>query len=178
MNHVIRALSPAEARARRAELADIFVDSVEGGAQINFIAPMSREKADQWWDKAFPSHESGERIILVAERDGRLDGMVHVVFAGPENQPHRADVAKMLVHSRARRQGLGARLLAAAEEAARAAGKTLLILDTVEGREGHRLYLRGGWTMFGVVPGYSLEVDGSATTPVSFFYKDLSPAAR
>ena len=173
MTHVIRALSPAEARERRAELADIFIDSVEGGSQINFLLPMTREKADRWWDKAFPSHEAGERIILVAEAAGRLDGMVQVVFAGPENQPHRADVAKMLVHSRARRQGLGARLLRAAEEAAAEAGRTLLILDTVEGREGHRLYQRGGWTMFGVVPGYSLEVDGVTRTPVSFFYKQL-----
>lgn len=176
MNHVIRALSPAEARVRRDELADIFIDSVEGGAQINFVLPMTREKADRWWDKALPSHEAGERIILAAEADGRLDGMVHVVFAGPENQPHRADLAKMLVHSRARRQGLGARLLRAAEEAAVAAGKTLLILDTVEGREGHRLYERGGWTMFGVVPGYSLEIDGVTRTPVSFFYKQLNPS--
>ncbi len=174
MTHQIRLISPDEARVRREALAELFIDAVEGGAQINFIHPMTREKADRWWDKVLPGHAAGERLILVAEQEGRIDGTVQVVFAGPENQPHRADVAKMLVHSRARRKGLGARLLKAAEEAARAAGRTLLILDTVEGREGHRLYERGGWTMFGIVPGYSLEVDGVTRTPVSFFYKSLS----
>jgi GNAT superfamily N-acetyltransferase len=173
MTHVIRLLKPTEVRARRAALADLFVDATTSGAQINFILPMTREKADGWWDKAMAGVDAGERLVLAAEANGRVDGTVQVVFAGPENQPHRADVAKMLVHSRARRQGLGARLLRAAEEEALRAGRTLLILDTVEGREGHRLYERGGWTMFGVVPGYSLEVDGVTRTPVSFFYKEL-----
>ena len=174
MSHVIRALSAHEASSHRAALVELFIDSVEGGAQINFILPMTRQKADRWWDKGFQSHARGERLILIAQDEiGRVDGTVQVAFAGPENQPHRADVAKMLVHSRARRQGLGERLLKAAEDAALAAGRDLLVLDTVARREGHRLYERCGWVMFGEVPGYSVEVNGVDRTPVTFFYKQL-----
>jgi GNAT superfamily N-acetyltransferase len=122
---------------------------------------------------------AGDRLLLVAEEraGGALLGTVQVVFAWPENQPHRADVAKMLVRRSARRRGVGALLMRAAEDAARAAGRTLLVLDTVAGSDAERLYARLGWTRVGVVPDYALMPDGRPCA-ATFFYKTLSPPGR
>lgn len=172
--HVIRLLSPAEAAARREALEDLLVDAVEGGASVNFIWPMRREKATRWWDGALAGLARGERLIFVAETaDGRVDGTVQLIPAHQENQPHRGDLAKMLVHRRARRQGLGAALMRAAETEARLRGLTLLILDTETGSAGAHLYASQGWIKFGEVPGYALCADGSRAEPASFFYKIL-----
>ncbi len=121
---------PAVAEAR----ADVLLDCVEGGASIGFMHPLPRAKALAFWQKAFESAARGERIVLVADdSDGSIVGTVQVVTAMPDNQPHRADVAKMRVHRRARHRGLGEALMRAAEDAAREACKTLLVLDTVTG---------------------------------------------
>ncbi|HVJ41012.1 MAG TPA: GNAT family N-acetyltransferase [Dongiaceae bacterium] len=174
MTHRVRLLAPAEAAAMRDALADLLVDAVEGGASVNFIWPMTGGKAARWWDGALAGHARGERLIFIAERDGRIDGTVQLIPAPQENQPHRADLAKMLVHRRARRQGLGGALLRAAEDEARRLGRTLLTLDTESGSAGEKLYASQGWIKFGEVPGYALRADGNAAEPASFFYKLLS----
>lgn len=155
------------------QLGEVLIDCVEGGASVSFMLPMTRTKADVFWRGVAASVERGERLLLVAEdAAGAIVGTVQVILNLPENQPHRGDVAKMLVHRRARRQGLGAALLAAAERSAMEAGKTLLVLDTVTGAEGERLYARQGWQRCGEIPDYALWPDGRpcATT---VFYKAL-----
>ena len=178
MTPVIRALAPDEAQQRRASLVELLVDAVENGASVNFVWPMTHAKAEAWWDGALASHARGERLIFAAETagamgSGRLDGTVQLILAPQENQAFRADIAKMLVHSRARRQGLGAALMRAAEEEARRIGRTLLTLDTEAGGAGERLYARLGWVKFGEIPGYASHVDGRSRAAASFFYKAL-----
>ena len=171
MTHTIRTLSPAEAEAIRDTLIDLLVDAVESGASVNFVRPMTRGKSADWWDGALQSHARGERVILVAEEAGRVLGSVQLIFPGQENQAHRGDIGKLLVHSSARRRGLGAALMQAAEAEARVRGRNLLVLDTEAGSAGDRLYERLGWTRFGVVPGYAMSADGSRTADCAFFYK-------
>jgi GNAT superfamily N-acetyltransferase len=159
--------------ASRDGVVELLVDSVEGGASENFVWPMTREKAGRWWDGALASHARGERLIFTAETKGRLDGTVQLILAPQENQFFRADIAKLLVHRRARGHGLAATLMDAAEAEARRLGRTLLTLDTESGSAGERLYTRLGWTKFGEVPGYATCADGSARKACSFFYKEL-----
>jgi len=151
------------------------MDCVEGGASVSFMTPLTRERADAFWRGVAEGVAAGDRLLLVAEdrSSGDIVGTVQVVLAVPENQSHRGDVAKMLVRRSARRQGLGARLIRAAEEAALTAGKTLLVLDTVTGGDAERLYERLGWTRVGVVPDYALWPDGRPCD-TTFFYKRLS----
>jgi len=171
----VRRLGGAEAREEIPALADILIDCVEGGASVSFMAPLSRERAEGFWRMVAGGVERGARALLVAEdrATGRLLGTVQLVLEQPENQPHRADLAKMLVHRDARRRGLGAALLRAAEDTARAAGKTLIVLDTVSGGDAARLYERLGWIKAGAIPGYALWPDGRpcATT---YYYKTLA----
>ncbi|KVV52865.1 acetyltransferase [Burkholderia ubonensis] len=170
----IRRVSGDEVTTYIDALSDVLIDCVEGGASVSFMLPISRDTAARFWRQVADGVIRGERILLVAERaDGRVVGTVQVITALPENQPHRADVAKMLVHRDARRQGVGARLMAAADDAARAAGKAVLVLDTVTGSDAARLYERAGWQRVGDVPNYALMPDGRycATT---FFHKQLA----
>jgi GNAT superfamily N-acetyltransferase len=169
--HLVRMLEPHEAVARSAALAEILIDAVDDGASVNFVQPMTLAKAAGWWVGALDSQARGERLIFVAEADGCIDGTVQLIFAAQENQRHRADIGKMLVHRRARRQGLGAALLGAAEAEARRHGRTLLTLDTTTGSAAERLYLRCGWQRFGVVPAYATSADGLRRDDCSFFYK-------
>ncbi len=173
----VRLLGPEEARANVPALADVLIDCVDGGVSVSFLAPLARDKAEAFWQGVAEGLRAGDRLLLGAEdrAGGELLGTVQVVFAWPENQPHRADVAKMLVRRSARRRGVGAALMHAAEAAARAAGRTLLVLDTYTGSDAERLYRRLGWTELGVIPDYALRADGrlGATT---FFYKRLEPA--
>ena len=125
-------------------LADVLVDCVEGGASVSFMLPMTRDKALAFWRKVADGAARGERVLLVAEDAQGIVGTVQVILDQPENQPHRADVAKMLVHRRGRRQGLGAALMQAAEREALREGKTLLVLDTADDTAA-RLYARLGW---------------------------------
>jgi GNAT superfamily N-acetyltransferase len=171
--HTVTLLTPQQAQAKRVALVDLLVDSVEGGASVNFVRPMTRAKAETWWAGALASHARGERLIFVAEAAGRLDGTVQLILAPQENQAFRADLAKLLVHSRARRQGLGAALMRAAEEEARRIGRTLLTLDTEAGSAAARLYTRLGWTKYGEIPGYATSPDNRSRDTVSFFYKTL-----
>jgi GNAT superfamily N-acetyltransferase len=156
------------------QLTDVLIDCVEGGASVNFMLPLARDKAEAFWSATFAGVARGERQLLVAEdAAGTIVGTVQIILAQAENQPHRGDLAKMLVHRRARRRGVGAALLAAAESAARDAGKTLLVLDTASG-EAERLYARLGWRRCGVIPGYALLPQGGLCD-TTIFYRALTP---
>lgn len=154
-------------------LSDVLIDCVAGGASVSFMWPLTREKAQAYWRTVAASVARGERLLLVAaDATGTIWGTVTVILEQPENQPHRGDIAKMLVHRAARQRGLGAQLLAAAEQQARAAGKTLLVLDTASA-EAERLYARHGWQRCGQIPNYALLPDGvpCATT---IYFKELA----
>jgi GNAT superfamily N-acetyltransferase len=170
----VRLLGAHEASARVPELSAVLMDCVEGGASVSFMAPLTRERADAFWRHVAEGVAANDRLLVVAEdrSTGEIVGTVQVVFAVPENQPHRGDVAKMLVRRSARRQGLGARLMGVAEEAALDAGRTVLVLDTVTGSDAERLYERMGWRKVGVVPDYALWPDGRLCD-TTFFYKRL-----
>jgi ribosomal protein S18 acetylase RimI-like enzyme len=172
-NHTIYVLTPAEAQTRREALADLLVDAVEGGAGVNFVWPMTQTKAEKWWDGALLSQVRGERIILTAEAGNRVDGTVQLIPAPQENQSFRADVAKLLVHRRARNQGIAVALMCRLEEEARKIGRTLLTLDTETGGAGERLYARLGWMKYGEIPGYAMSANNHSRIAASFFYKEL-----
>jgi GNAT superfamily N-acetyltransferase len=146
-------------------LSEVLIDCVEGGGSVGFLHPVSSAKAHAYWFKISESALGGERRLLIAEEANTIVGTVQVILNQPENQPHRGEIAKMLVHRRVRRRGIGSALLAAAERCARDAGRTLLVLDTASG-EAERLYERQGWQRCGRIPNYALWPDGSpcATT--------------
>ncbi len=156
----IRRLDAAEVHAQLDGLAAILVDCVEGGASVGYMAPFSHQEACEVYDAYAEDVERGRRLLLAAFAEGTLVGTVQVVFAPHPNQPHRADIARMLVHRSARRRGIGQMLMEHAEREARAQGKTLLVLDTVTGDAAERLYARLGWTRVGVIPGFALYPDG------------------
>lgn len=157
-----------------AGLCDVLVACVEGGASVGFLRPMTREKAATFWRRVGETIARGVRQVLVAEReDGTVVGTVQLVASSAENQPHRADIAKMLVHPAQRRHGIGALLLAAAERLAREEGKTLLVLDTATA-EADRLYARHGWQLSGEIPEYALFPDGSPCA-TRIYFKRLVP---
>ena len=150
-------------------LADVLIDCVEGGASIGFMLPLQPDRAQAYWAKALDSAERGERVVLVAEEldTGAIVGTVQVILTAPENQPHRGEVAKMLVRRNARRRGIAEALMRAAEEAALEAGKTLLVLDTASDA-AERLYQRLGWQRVGMIPDYALWPDGGFVDTVIF----------
>jgi GNAT superfamily N-acetyltransferase len=153
------------------QLADVLLDCVEGGASVSFMLPMARATALSFWRKVADGVARGERTLLVAEDEDGIVGTVQLITDMPENQPHRADVAKLLVHRRARGAGIGRRLMEAVEDAAREQGRRVLVLDTASDT-AERLYERLGWQRVGVVPDYALMPDGvlCATT---FYYKHV-----
>lgn len=164
----LRTLSDAEVEG----LADVLIDCVDGGSGVSFMHPLAPGKARAFWRRVATGVEAGERALLVAEDGDGIVATVQLLLDQPENQPHRADLAKMLVHRRARRQGLGTALLEAAEELARECGKTLLVLDTNEGSDAERLYARSGWVRVGTIPGYSVQPHGGLRG-TTLFYKHL-----
>ncbi|MGI4860023.1 MAG: GNAT family N-acetyltransferase [Janthinobacterium lividum] len=154
-------------------LADLLIDCVEGGASVSFMLPLSRATALAFWRDVAEGVARGDRILLIArEEDGQIAGTVQLVTAQPENQPHRADVAKMLVHRRARRRGIARRLMASIEETARCEGKTVLVLDTMSDGDAERLYQRAGWQRAGTVPNYALMPTGDLCD-TTFYFKQL-----
>jgi GNAT superfamily N-acetyltransferase len=152
-------------------LAGLLVDCVEGGASVSFMSPLSLDKASAFWCQVAAATARGERALLVAEEADDIIGTAQLILDQPENQPHRADLSKMLVHRRARRRGVGAAILRAAEQVARDLGKSLLVLDTASA-DAARLYLQLGWVQVGMVPDYALLPAGGlcATT---FFYRRI-----
>jgi len=160
-----------------AELAGVLIDCVEGGASVSFMHPLSRERASAFWRGVAASVADGTRALLVAEDALGICGTVQLSFNLPENQPHRADLSKMLVHRRARRQGVGAALVRAAEATARECGRTLIVLDAVTDGDAARLYARLGWVRVGDIPNYALMPDG-APCSTTVFYRELTSASR
>jgi GNAT superfamily N-acetyltransferase len=142
------------------ELSEVLVDCVAGGASINFMSSFSRSEARAFFTRVAGGVASGDIVLLAAHLEGRIVGTVQLGLDTPPNQPHRADVKKMLVHRSARGRGIGAALMAAVEGEALKRGRWLLVLDTVPGESGHRLYLRAGWQQSGIVPDYALFPDG------------------
>jgi ribosomal protein S18 acetylase RimI-like enzyme len=156
----IRRLEATEAYAELDGLAAVLVDCVEGGASVSYMAPFSHDDGRRAFEAFAAEVEQGRRVLLAAFDHGDVVGTVQVVFATPPNQPHRAEIAKLLVRRSARRRGIAEQLMAQAEREARAEGKTLLVLDTVTGDAAERLYERLGWTRVGVIPNYALYPDG------------------
>ncbi|MDQ2733457.1 MAG: GNAT family N-acetyltransferase [Pseudomonadota bacterium] len=167
---IVRRLSTVTPLQRQ-QLAEVLIDCVEGGASVSFMDPLSRPKALAFWADVADSVASGARLLLVAEDEHGIVGTVQLVLDLPENQPHRADVSKMLVHRLARRQGMGAALMGAAEAAARQCGKTLLVLDTASA-DARRLYARMGWQFSGTIPGFALLPKGGLCA-TRFVYRTL-----
>lgn len=156
-------------------LASLLVDAVEGGASVSFMQPLTLARARRWWQGVADGVVRGERALLVAEdAAGAIAGTVQLVLAQPENQPHRADLAKLLVRRSHRRQGIAEALMRAAEAEAAACGKTLLVLDTASD-DAERLYRRLGWQCVGRIPGYALWPRGGLCDTM-IFYRVL-PAA-
>lgn len=153
-------------------LASVLADCVDGGASVGYLAPFSHEEARRVYEVYAEDVERGGRVLLAAFANATLVGTVQVVFAPHPNQPHRADIARMLVHRSVRRRGIGQLLMERAEAEARAEGKTLLVLDTVTGDAAERLYERLGWTRVGVIPGYALYPDGRPCD-TTVFWKSL-----
>jgi ribosomal protein S18 acetylase RimI-like enzyme len=158
--------------AMLAQLSDLLIDCVEGGASVSFMHPLTRERAMAFWRRVGDDVEAGRRVLLVAEDEQGACGTVQLVLDLPENQPHRADLAKLLVHRRARRRGLGRALTRAAEAAARELGRTLLVLDAVTDGDAARLYARLGWRRVGDIPDYALFPKGGLCS-TTVFYRDL-----
>ncbi|MEP6991743.1 MAG: GNAT family N-acetyltransferase [bacterium] len=170
----VRRLDAADALGAVPALARLLVDCVEGGASVSFMLPITVEKAHAFWRTIADGVARGDRVLLVAENaEERIVGTVQLLLALPENQPHRADVAKMLVSPSARRRGIAEQLLHAVEVEAVREGRTLLVLDTVTGSSADRLYTRNGWQRVGEIPDYALMPNGERC-PTTIFYKALT----
>jgi GNAT superfamily N-acetyltransferase len=168
MNAIRRLTNVSDAQVQA--LAALLIDCVEGGASVSFMLPLTHERAQAFWQRVAAGVHDGERALLIAEdAQGAIVGTVQLVLDLPENQPHRADVAKMLVHRSARRQGLAERLMRAAEDTARECGKTMLVLDTVTGGDAERLYTRLGWQRVGSIPDYALWPQGGLCATTVFY---------
>lgn len=157
-------------------LAGVLIDAVDGGASVSFMHPLSPQQALSFWLEVGRAVGAGTRALLVAEDAGGPCGTVQLVLAQPENQPHRADLAKLLVHRRARRRGVGAALMRAAESTALECGKSLLVLDAVTAGDATRLYERLGWVRVGDIPGYALLPRGGLCS-TTFYYRELQDRA-
>lgn len=155
------------------QLAAVLMDCVEGGASVSFMQPLTHERAVAFWRRVAEGVTRGERALLVAEDAQGICGTVQLILDLPENQPHRADLVKMLVHFRARRQGLGAALVRAAEATARECQRTVLVLDAVTNGDGARLYERMGWVRIGDIPDYALMPRGGFCS-TTYYYRNLS----
>lgn len=164
----LEAITDAQVEA----LADVLIDCVEGGASVSFMLPLTRERATAFWGRVAQGVADGTRAILVAEDAGGICGTVQLIFDLPENQPHRADLAKLLVHRRARCHGVGEALMREADRVALDCGKTLLVLDAVTGGPAARLYERLGWVRVGDIPDYALMPEGEPCS-TTYYYRKL-----
>ncbi len=156
------------------QLTDILCDCVDGGASVGFMQPLGPSQARAFWQKVDRGLAAQERALLVAHDAAGIVGTVQLVLDQPDNQTHRADLCKMLVHRRARRKGLGQALMTGAEQLARECNKQLLVLDTATGSDAQRLYARLGWTEVGVIPGYARWPEGGFCGTTIFFKQLLA----
>jgi GNAT superfamily N-acetyltransferase len=165
----IRRLGPVEASAYLDGLAAVLADCVQGGASVGYMAPFSHADARAAFEGFVGDAAHGRRVVLAAFDKGDVVGTVQVVLALPPNQPHRGEIAKLLVRRSARRRGIARLLMERAEAEARAEGKTLLVLDTVTGDPAESLYETMGWSRVGVIPGYALYPDGRSCATTVFW---------
>jgi GNAT superfamily N-acetyltransferase len=170
---MIERLSAPASDADIRGLALVLMDAIDSGAAASFLAPLSEEVAEAWWRDTIASAGRGAVFLVARDEDGTIVGTVHLLPAWAPNQPHRADIAKLLVHRRARRRGLGARLMQAIEAEARLGGYSVLTLDTRRGDTADRLYRRLGWTVVGTIPRFAMNTDGVTPHDAVVFYKDL-----
>lgn len=168
----IRALTEALDPRQLEDLSALLIDAVEGGASLGFLTPMGPERAQTYWEGVSKAVQAGDKALLVAEIEGAILGTVQVVLDMPQNQPHRGEISKMIVHTKVRQLGLGMRLLLAAEERARIAGKSLLVLDTQTGSAAEHLYLKAGYSPLPPLPDYALTPDG-VLSPTTIFWKRI-----
>jgi acetyltransferase len=172
--HMIERLIPPVGDSDLRALAQLLVDAVESGAAVSFLAPLTLARAEDWWQRAISASHSGAIFFVARDVEG-IVGTVQLHPAWAPNQPHRAEIAKLLVHRRSRRMGLGTQLMQTIEDEARRAGFALLTLDTKRGDAAEHLYRQLGWTPAGTIPGYALDPDGTPHDAV-IFYKELSQA--
>ena len=173
IDHVaVRRLAGAELRSELDGLAAVLADCVAGGASVSYMDPFSHEQARSAFEGFSAEVDQGRRLLIAAFDDDTVVGTVQVILAVPPNQPHRGEIAKLLVHRSARRRGVAQLLMEHAEAEARAEGKTLLNLDTVTGDPAERLYVQLGWQRVGVIPGYALYPDGRVCD-TTIFYKAI-----
>lgn len=169
----VRRLNASEAQEYVRDLAAVLADCVEGGASVSFMPPFGQSEAEAFYRKVAAGVGAGKRILLAAFEADKLVGTVQILTAMPPNQPHRAEVAKLLVHRSARGRGVARCLMEEAERQAASAGKTLLVLDTATGDNAERLYERMGWAKAGVIPNFALFPDGR-WTDTTIFWKRLA----
>lgn len=169
---MIERLKPPVSESDLRSLAELLVDAVESGAAVSFLASLTCGEAEDWWRKTLSAPASGA-IFLVARDTQGIVGTVQLHPAWAPNQPHRADIVKLLVHRRGRRSGVGTRLMQSMEAEAAGAGFRLLTLDSRRGDAVESLYRRLGWTVAGTIPRYALDPDGAPHDAI-IFYKELS----
>jgi acetyltransferase len=175
MISTIETLSAAPIAADFADLCALLRDAVEGGASVGFLVPVREEEMTTFWQGVVADVRAGTRIVLIARAGGRIVGSVQLALAGKPNSRHRAEVQKLLVLRTQRRKGLGSALMNAAEDAARSAGRSLLVLDTSSSGNALGLYDRCGYTKVGVIPRYATDPDGPLID-TAIYYKELTPA--
>lgn len=171
----IQRFSARRLAEHRKGLVALLVGVVDSGAAVSFLAPLSPQAAEGYWQDVEQALAQGHRELLVAEKDGTVVGAVQLELAEQPNARHRAAVAKLLVHPAARRQGIGRTLLREVEELARSHGRTLLVLDTRQGDAGEALYVQLGYALAGSIPGYARSSSGELHATL-FFYRELAPS--
>ncbi len=171
MAMTIQRFNADDIRAHLDEFVDLLRDVVDHGASVNFLAPLDPAEAAAFWAKVADAVDAGERILIAALDADQVVGSAQLVLAMQPNGQHRAEVQKVFVHSRARRQGIATQLMGQIEDEAGAAGRSLLVLDTEGGSAGEKLYERVGYTRVGVIPKFALNHDGSTLIDAVFFYK-------
>ena len=154
------------------DLTSLLMDAVEGGASLGFLKPLDEARARTYWEGVSKAVQAGDKALLVAEIGGAILGTVQVVLDMPQNQPHRGEISKMIVHTKVRQLGLGMRLLGAAEERARFAGKSLMVLDTQTGSAAEHLYKKAGYSPLPPLPDYALTPEGTLA-PTTIFWKRI-----
>ena len=171
--YTLERLTAPVAEADLEGLALLLIDAVESGAAVSFLPPLPVDRARQWWRQLMATADS-RAIFLVARDAEGIIGTVQLHPAWAPNQPHRGDVAKLIVHRRGRGAGLGTQLMRAIEDAAREAGFRLLTLDAKHGGTAERLYRRMGWIHVGTIPRYAVDPDGKTPHATEIFYKELN----
>ncbi|WP_442966898.1 GNAT family N-acetyltransferase [Rhizobium sp. C4] len=168
----IRVLDKAATLAALTDLIELFSETVRGGASMGYMLPFPADEAEAYWRGVAEAAERGDIVLMALEDAGRIVGSVQLGIAMPPNQPHRADIKKLMVHPDQRGRGLSRRLMEAAEREAAARGRSLLVLDTATGEPAEKIYEHLGWTAAGIIPGYALFPDGRPCD-TTVYYKAL-----